>query len=492
MLQSRGTQTDAQMYKRLRKWLPKRGSVFERDFLVVPVHNFTHWSAIIVINPRHLTSSANIDFLHLRKTVGSIDVLRHRQETLKDFVNEKAPCVIHLDSLKVHRSRDVAKWLRHALEVVAYAEGQVPHEVLSTAGQTTPSEQTRQQIPNKGAAVDNQLISPPVRGEGDTASSNAKVGLHQNSDHSASSKNETTIASTKRRVSQTTCSNANAKKVKLSQTKTNQGANPDKTKIQKQALPTSAKRKFDAQDDVAEQLALRSTKSSKRACVGEVDEVDERDSPKHKHKQGNKAANSPDGDTSDTPTVTDDTSPSSSQPQSPLTVTKTTDVMQLSVLCPGCHKSFLLHISSDVSGYPCPICHLHLNINTPKTEKQKAEEKLAEKAAEKFEKERKGRAFHVDHITLPAFKVQTPQQPNNVDCALYMMHNVEMFLRHFGSHADRFRYHVVMDRCRKIGISRRWYTVQSMKHKRSELRAELLALSNQRKNGKRGHSKGEQ
>lgn len=65
-----------------------------------------------------------------------------------------------------------------------------------------------------------------------------------------------------------------------------------------------------------------------------------------------------------------------------------------------------------------------------------------------------------------------------------MLQNVELFLRSYGRRPGTFTFRDVLERCRRIGISSRWFKVADMKTKRSELLKEVMSLATSSKTGK--------
>ena len=146
------------------------------------------------------------------------------------------------------------------------------------------------------------------------------------------------------------------------------------------------------------------------------------------------------------------------------------------IVCPTC--AIVISLPNRVSEVSCPKCNLCMQVSFDEKDlKQIEKERGAQlKAAEKA---RKARPFYVDRKVLAAFKVTTPQQHNYVDCALFMMHNMELFLKHYGRSPETFRYADVVTRCAKIGINQKWFEISSMFNKRDSLRRDLLKLRTQ-------------
>ena len=87
-LARRGHASDAELYARLKKWFPKSGSLFDRDFLVVPIHDASHWSACVVVNPRCLMGEANTRFVELRRKGSAAKQILSAEPQLADQVSE--------------------------------------------------------------------------------------------------------------------------------------------------------------------------------------------------------------------------------------------------------------------------------------------------------------------------------------------------------------------------------------------------------------------
>ena len=86
--------------------------VFAKKFLLVPVVEDLHWSLAIVCHPGELAKRA---------------VARERREASDEAIDvdededdedcPALPCVIHMDSLRMHSAKKIEKWLRCFLEM---------------------------------------------------------------------------------------------------------------------------------------------------------------------------------------------------------------------------------------------------------------------------------------------------------------------------------------------------------------------------------------
>jgi hypothetical protein len=153
--------------------------------------------------------------------------------------------------------------------------------------------------------------------------------------------------------------------------------------------------------------------------------------------------------------------------------------------CPTCHTKTLVNQDLQIPGQPyivacsnvkCCLTMAVTSFQSAAAAGGRHKKTDAEKAAEAAAKARRARPFSVDLRTLSAFKVSTPQQQNYVDCALFMMQYLELFLRLYGRRPDTFSFAEVLSKCRNIGINSNWFSVADMRNKRAALRRELLAL----------------
>ena len=95
-------------HARVERWT--RGvDVFAKKFLLVPVVEDLHWSLAIVCHPGELAKRA---------------IARERRELDVDATEDEddadcpaRPCVIHMDSLGMHDTKKIEKWLRCFLEM---------------------------------------------------------------------------------------------------------------------------------------------------------------------------------------------------------------------------------------------------------------------------------------------------------------------------------------------------------------------------------------
>jgi sentrin-specific protease 7 len=98
-------------HARVERWT--RGvDVFAKKFLLVPVVEDLHWSLAIVCHPGELAKRA---------------VARERREASDEAIDvdededdedcPARPCVIHMDSLRMHSAKKIEKWLRCFLEM---------------------------------------------------------------------------------------------------------------------------------------------------------------------------------------------------------------------------------------------------------------------------------------------------------------------------------------------------------------------------------------
>ena len=96
-------------YARVERWT--RGvDVFAKKFLLVPVVEDLHWSLAIVCHPGELAKRA------IARQQRELDV----DATVDEAEDEDCParpCVIHMDSLRMHSAKKIEKWLRCFLEM---------------------------------------------------------------------------------------------------------------------------------------------------------------------------------------------------------------------------------------------------------------------------------------------------------------------------------------------------------------------------------------
>ena len=96
-------------YARVERWT--RGvDVFAKRFLLVPVLDQQHWSLAIVCHPGELAKRA------LARERRELDVGATEDED-EDEDCPARPCVIHMDSLRMHSAKKIEKWLRCFLEM---------------------------------------------------------------------------------------------------------------------------------------------------------------------------------------------------------------------------------------------------------------------------------------------------------------------------------------------------------------------------------------
>ena len=96
-------------YARVECWT--RGvDVFAKRFLLVPVLDQQHWSLAIVCHPGELAKRA------IARERRELDVGATEDED-EDEDCPARPCVIHMDSLRMHSAKKIEKWLRCFLEM---------------------------------------------------------------------------------------------------------------------------------------------------------------------------------------------------------------------------------------------------------------------------------------------------------------------------------------------------------------------------------------
>ena len=96
-------------YARVERWT--RGvDVFAKRFLLVPVLDQQHWSLAIVCHPGELAKRA------IARERRELDVGATEDED-EDEDCPARPCVIHMDSLRMHSAKKIEKWLRCFLEM---------------------------------------------------------------------------------------------------------------------------------------------------------------------------------------------------------------------------------------------------------------------------------------------------------------------------------------------------------------------------------------
>ena len=97
------------VYARVERWT--RGvDVFAKRFLLVPVLDQQHWSLAIVCHPGELAKRA------IARERRELDVGATEDED-EDEDCPARPCVIHMDSLRMHSAKKIEKWLRCFLEM---------------------------------------------------------------------------------------------------------------------------------------------------------------------------------------------------------------------------------------------------------------------------------------------------------------------------------------------------------------------------------------
>ena len=84
--------------------------VFAKKFLLVPVVEDLHWSLAIVCHPGELAKRA------VARERRELDVGVTEDED-EDEDCPARPCVIHMDSLRMHSAKKIEKWLRCFLEM---------------------------------------------------------------------------------------------------------------------------------------------------------------------------------------------------------------------------------------------------------------------------------------------------------------------------------------------------------------------------------------
>ena len=96
-------------YARVERWT--RGvDIFAKRFLLVPVLDQQHWSLAIVCHPGELAKRA------IARERRELDVGATEDED-EDEDCPARPCVIHMDSLRMHSAKKIEKWLRCFLEM---------------------------------------------------------------------------------------------------------------------------------------------------------------------------------------------------------------------------------------------------------------------------------------------------------------------------------------------------------------------------------------
>ena len=97
------------VYARVERWT-RNVDIFAKRFLLVPVLDQQHWSLAIVCHPGELAKRA------LARERRELDVGATEDED-EDEDCPARPCVIHMDSLRMHSAKKIEKWLRCFLEM---------------------------------------------------------------------------------------------------------------------------------------------------------------------------------------------------------------------------------------------------------------------------------------------------------------------------------------------------------------------------------------
>ena len=96
-------------YARVERWT-HNVDIFAKRFLLVPVLEAQHWSLAIVCHPGELVKRA------IARERRELDVGATEDED-EDEDCPARPCVIHMDSLRMHSAKKIEKWLRCFLEM---------------------------------------------------------------------------------------------------------------------------------------------------------------------------------------------------------------------------------------------------------------------------------------------------------------------------------------------------------------------------------------
>ena len=455
-LSKRGADSDSDLYRRLKKWLPKFGSLFDRDFLVVPIHNHAHWSACVVCNPGHIFGDSNFRYVEMQKKgVGTRQVL----ETNPDFLRKRAPCIVFFDSLRVHRSFAVSKWLRPVLELVAVAEGRIPAHLMCSPGSSSSPPPGLSQPKELSAQADMRRSKRKAGSQASAEPMAKRSAPHCNGDH------DVHPSEPRSGRAQPKAQHQERPAEEESGSSTEDEIKPSPSSTEGESKPPNEGDRRRSSDDGAQ---TGSTESQNLGQPGELAAASlGNDANSVKRQQTSSCRVKPNASIAAT--------------DAPSAMTRLNTNLKVSVICPTCqHRNEVRRAVGQVSGlYNCanPSCSQRLKAMFRKTFTD--DERDAVRKAAAAERARKSRPYHVNAKVLRAFKVATPQQTNSFDCALYMMQYVELFLLLYGRHPDKFTFGEVSQNCRKIGINRKWFDVSDMKTKRSVLRGDLLELQKQ-------------
>ena len=96
-------------YARVERWT-HNVDIFAKRFLLVPVLEAQHWSLAIVCHPGELAKRA------IARERRELDVGATEDEDEGEDYPVR-PCVIHMDSLRMHSAKKIEKWLRCFLEM---------------------------------------------------------------------------------------------------------------------------------------------------------------------------------------------------------------------------------------------------------------------------------------------------------------------------------------------------------------------------------------
>ena len=105
-----GSEKAQRAHARVERWT-RNVDVFAKKFLLVPVVEDLHWSLAVVCHPGELAKRA-IARERRESDDGAIDVDEDEDENCP-----ARPCIIHMDSLRMHSSKKIEKWLRCFLEM---------------------------------------------------------------------------------------------------------------------------------------------------------------------------------------------------------------------------------------------------------------------------------------------------------------------------------------------------------------------------------------
>ena len=109
--------SEYESYQLVKRWT-KNVDIFEKDFLIIPINESNHWSLTIIVRPGLLMKSPAVKYPQQAKYIVDLDPIspENTQEEEKEEVDlTDYPCILFLDSLRLHNQTKISTRLRSYL-----------------------------------------------------------------------------------------------------------------------------------------------------------------------------------------------------------------------------------------------------------------------------------------------------------------------------------------------------------------------------------------